>query len=94
MTRHLPVRTPSRAPSVPAAERRQQDHARALAECTRGYHAMTNTFRTSERVCTVCGLVTYCPTCLDAAHLPRSQAARAYAVECMQHLRHQRGGQS
>jgi hypothetical protein len=83
MNVHLHVRT--RAPSVPAAERRRQAEARARLQCSRGHHSMTNTFRPNEQVCLVCGLVTYCPACLDRAHLLRPQNEHAYPMECAEH---------
>lgn len=91
MTRTLHRHSP-RTPHVPAAERRRVARARALEECRYGRHSMTPTFRTSEQVCIVCGLVTYCPDCLDAAHLLHPQREHAYPVECMQHRPQQRGG--
>lgn len=81
MTIHIRIKKPS----VPAAERSKMNHTRALARCDRGEHMISNTFRPGEQVCTICGLVIYCPICLDNAHLSYPQARQVYPLVCTIH---------
>jgi hypothetical protein len=52
-----------------AAEKRAIAREKALEHCQQGYHSFTATFRPSESVCLICGLVKYCPQCLEEANL-------------------------
>ncbi len=56
-----------------------------LANCQRGKHLLTPTFRAGEHVCTCCGIVLYCPECLTLHSLPVSRAERAYPFPCAIH---------
>jgi hypothetical protein len=67
----------------------QQVSPRALEQCRKGYHQMTATFRPSERLCTRCGFVTYCPGCLHEAQVPLPSFSQARALDCD---RHPKGG--
>jgi hypothetical protein len=58
-----------------------------LANCQKGKHLLTPTFRAGEQVCTSCGVVLYCPECLLAHHLPASRAERAYPLSCATHTK-------
>ena len=54
--------------------------------CRRGHHTWTHTFRPSEELCLLCGLVTYCPVCFDEQHLMPARRGRPF--ECEQHQGH------
>ncbi len=56
-----------------------------LANCEKGKHLLTPTFRAGEHVCTSCGVVLYCPQCLIVHSLPVSRAERAYPFPCAIH---------
>jgi len=68
----------------PTAERRAAAHKQALLNCQQGMHTSTSTFRPGETVCTTCGLVVYCPTCLDVHHL-LYPTAHAHPLTCPTH---------
>jgi hypothetical protein len=68
-----------------AAGRREAQIQQALAHCEKGDHQTMPTFRPSEKVCLICGLVLYCPTCLLENNLPVAQAKRVYALTCPTH---------
>ena len=67
-----------------AAEQRATAKAKALEQCKQGNHTTTPTFRPSETVCLVCGMVVYCPTCLNENHLQPPQV-HAYPIVCHTH---------
>ena len=67
-----------------AAEKRAIAHEKALEQCTRGNHADTPTFRPGETVCLACGMVQYCPTCLQESNL-HPAFIRAYPFLCAMH---------
>ncbi len=69
--------------------RQQQTTRRTsnLANCERGKHLLTPTFRAGEQVCTSCGIVLYCPECLIVHFLPVSRAERAYPLACATHAK-------
>lgn len=75
----------SHASSVPAAERRRIALEEARANCRRGVHTMQALLRPNEEVCTICGLWTYCPVCLDAVSEPAPRSLRAHPVLCRAH---------
>ena len=75
----------ARRKPLTATERRAVECARAFAACQQGRHSSTPTFRPGETVCLVCGIVVYCPLCLDVSHLPYPTAARAYPLTCLTH---------
>ena len=77
---HLPRRK-----ALTAEERRAVERARAFVDCKQGRHHTTPTFRPGETVCLVCGMVVYCPPCLDAYHLPSPTAERAFPLPCLAH---------
>jgi hypothetical protein len=56
--------------ALTAAEKRAIEREKALAQCAEGKHNFTATFRLSESVCLTCGLVKYCPQCLQENTLP------------------------
>jgi len=66
------------------AERRATAHEQALLDCQQGKHTSTPTFRPGETVCTTCGLVVYCPVCLDESHL-LFPLAHAHPLTCPTH---------
>jgi len=57
----------------------------ALADCQRGNHTHTPTFRPGETMCTVCGLVLYCPTCLTQHNLRVPANMLAFPRDCALH---------
>ena len=65
-------------PYVPLAVRQKREAAIAQVRCAQGWHRMTPTFRPGEQVCTLCGVVTFCPVCLEEQHLPPSRSTRAF----------------
>lgn len=65
-------------------ERRAAARNRARLDCQRGRHSATPTFRAGETVCLVCGLVVYCPVCLDENHLVYP-SAHAHPLTCSTH---------
>jgi len=67
-----------------AAERRAAARAKALEDCRNGQHTSTPTFRPGETVCTTCGLVVHCPSCLNENHLLAPQG-HAYPRVCPTH---------
>ncbi len=67
-----------------AAEQRATTRAKALEQCRKGNHTTTATFRSGETACTTCGMVVYCPTCLNENHLQPPQAY-AYPIVCQTH---------
>lgn len=71
-------------PRLTAAERRAVAHAKALDQCRQGQHSSTPTFRPSETVCLICGMVVYCPYCLKDSHLLSPQV-HAYPMVCPAH---------
>jgi len=52
-----------------AAEQRARAREQALAQCEKGYHSHTPTFRPGETVCLFYGLVLSCPERLNESHL-------------------------
>ncbi len=74
----------TRKKPLTAAERRAAARAQALLDCQRGRHSATPTFRAGETVCLVCGLVVYCPVCLDENHLVYP-SAHAHQLTCSTH---------
>ncbi len=68
-----------------AAERKARAQEQALEDCKHGRHTLKNTFRPQEQVCLVCGLVLYCPECLQESQLPRVQSQRARPLICPKH---------
>jgi hypothetical protein len=58
-----------------------------LANCGKGKHLLTPTFRAGEQVCTSCGVVLYCPECLTLHTLPVTRAQRAYPLPCATHTK-------
>jgi hypothetical protein len=58
---------------------------KALDACGQGLHTFTPTFRPSERVCTVCSLVRYCPVCLEVHHLLPPPNRHASPMTCAAH---------
>lgn len=68
-----------------ANEQNAMRHTQALAECQHGRHRLSNTFRPSEQICLVCGVVFYCPACLRQSHLDPVPNGRAFALECAMH---------
>jgi len=67
-----------------AAEQRATARAKALEQCKKGNHTTTATFRPGETVCTTCGMVVYCPNCLNDNHLQVPQV-HAYPIVCQTH---------
>ncbi len=67
-----------------AAERRAAAREQALLDCQQGMHSTTPTFRPGETVCMTCGLVVYCPVCLDVQHLSYP-SAHAHPLTCSMH---------
>jgi len=67
-----------------AAERRAAAYEQALLNCQQGMHTDTPTFRPGETVCIICGLVVYCPVCLDVHHLSYP-TAHAHPLICLAH---------
>ncbi len=67
-----------------AAEKRALAHEQALEHCRKGEHTSTPTFRPGETVCTTCGIVNYCPTCLQEHNL-HPAFVRAYPFLCATH---------
>lgn len=57
---------------------------KALAQCRKGQHTDTPTFRPGETVCTTCGMVVYCPDCLYENHL-QLPLVHAYPMCCSTH---------
>jgi hypothetical protein len=68
-----------------AQEQRAQQRAAQLEQCKRGEHRLTDTMRPGERLCLACGLVLYCPDCLQAANLAPLTNGRVFPLECSQH---------
>jgi len=66
------------------AERRAAAREQALLDCQQGKHTSTPTFRPGETVCMTCGLVVYCPVCLDVHHL-LYPSAHAHPLTCSTH---------
>ena len=66
-------------------EQRQQARAAQLEKCKQGQHAHTPTFRPGEQTCTACGIVVYCPLCLQHHHLAPSTSQQAYPLVCSEH---------
>ena len=66
------------------AEKRALAREKALEQCEQGYHHTTATFRPGETVCLTCGVVFYCPTCLEERHL-LPPLTHAYALPCATH---------
>jgi len=66
------------------AEQRATTRAKALEQCRQGNHTTTATFRPGETVCTTCGMVVYCPTCLNDSRL-QPPFVHAYPVVCQTH---------
>jgi len=67
-----------------AAERRAAERKQALLDCQQGRHSATPTFRPGETMCLICGLVVYCPVCLDVHHL-FYPTAHAHPLTCVTH---------
>ena len=67
-----------------AAEQRAAAREKALEQCAKGQHTNTPTFRPGETVCLTCGMVVYCPDCLQESTLPVPQV-HAYPVLCSTH---------
>jgi len=67
-----------------AAERRATAREQALLNCQQGKHTDTPTFRPGETVCMTCGLVVYCPVCLDV-HRLSYPLAHAHPLTCSTH---------
>ncbi len=67
-----------------AAEQRATAKAKAQEQCKKGNHTTTATFRPSETVCLVCGMVVYCPNCLNDNRLQVPQV-HAYPIVCQTH---------
>ncbi len=67
-----------------AAEQRAAAREKALENCLHGSHTATPTFRPGETVCTTCGMVVYCPPCLQENRLQVTQV-HAYPVLCSTH---------
>ncbi len=67
-----------------ASEQRAVAREKALENCLHGNHTETPTFCSSETVCTTCGMVVYCPDCLNDNHLQVSQV-HAYPIVCPTH---------
>lgn len=59
-------------------------HEKALELCKKGEHTNSPTFRPGETVCTACGMVVYCPACLDENHL-QVPLVHAYPLLCAAH---------
>ncbi|GHO95221.1 hypothetical protein KSF_052690 [Reticulibacter mediterranei] len=74
-----------RKPALTAAQRRAAAAAQARRDCQQGRHSTTPTFRPGEQVCLTCGVVIYCPGCLQANGLRFPQVAHAYTLECPTH---------
>jgi len=74
--------TTRKRPTV--VEQRATTRAKALEQCRKGNHTTTATFRPGETVCTTCGMVVYCPTCLNENHL-QPPFVHAYPVICQTH---------
>ncbi len=67
-----------------AALQRVTAREKALEQCAKGQHTSTPTFRPGETVCTTCGMVVYCPTCLHENHL-QPPLVHAYPGLCPTH---------
>jgi len=67
-----------------AAEQRVAAHEKALEQCAKGQHTDTPTFRPGETVCLTCGMVVYCPSCLQESTLQVPQV-HAYPGLCSTH---------
>jgi len=70
----------------PTAQKRAAARARALEQCRKGHHTSTPTFRPSETVCTTCGMVVYCPHCLNDNHL-HVPLVHCYPMLCPTHTK-------
>ena len=68
-----------------AAERKARQREQALEACQHGRHTLTATFRPGEQMCTVCGLISYCPDCLRECNLPIVVGRRVFPCECPRH---------
>lgn len=78
--------TPRKRPT--AAEQRAAAREQALEQCAKGHHSSTPTFRPGETVCLVCGLVLYCPDCLNESHL-QPPFVHAFPKVCPTHQKAQ-----
>ncbi len=67
-----------------AAEQRATAREKALEQCAKGRHTDTPTFRPGETVCLTCGMVVYCPACLQENHL-QAPRVHAYPMLCPTH---------
>ncbi len=67
-----------------AIEQRATAREKALDQCGKGQHTSTPTFRPGETVCTICGMVLYCPDCLKQYQL-QLPLVHAYPVLCLSH---------
>ncbi len=67
-----------------AAEHKAAERKQALLNCQQGNHSSIPTFRPGETVCLICGLVVYCPVCLDMNHLSYP-TAHAHPLTCSTH---------
>jgi len=76
--------TTTRKKQPTAAERRAATREQALLNCQQGKHNATPTFRPGETVCMTCGLVVYCPVCLDENHLV-FPLSHAHPLTCPTH---------
>ncbi len=76
--------TTTRKKQPTTAERRATTREQALLNCQQGMHTSTPTFRAGETVCITCGLVVYCPVCLDENQLSYP-TAHAYPLTCSTH---------
>ncbi len=86
MTTNDAGRLPANVPLPPSNE---QPHAKqALEQCAKGHHSSTPTFRPGETVCLVCGLVLYCPDCLNESHL-QPPFVHAFPKVCPTHQKAQ-----
>ncbi len=68
-----------------AAEQRARAREQALEQCEKGNHTKTPTFRPGEQICTSCGLVVYCPVCLDRQNLQVAAQRRTFPLLCETH---------
>lgn len=80
--------------SPTAAQRRTAQMQQALAQCGKGEHQTMPTFRCGEKVCLICGVVLYCPTCLQENSLSVAPGERVYAFPCPIHRHVEVGGHS
>lgn len=78
---HLHTRTKKPTAQEQTALRRTQ----ALVNCQHGKHTLSPTFRPGERICTIGGVVFYCPACLEHAHLTPSTNKQTFVFACSLH---------